>query len=224
MLDTLLLFLYAPFGALGTFIHDYKDEITAASTFIIGIFTITLWLTSRKQWQEMKRGTEASAQSERAVMYSIIDKNTIEVVMRGSIMFDNSPSMGDGSVPKCIIGYRFKNYGKTPAIVKEISASVVCAPTLPDNPNYVPVDIILRSQAISPGNDTDEFQCTSIEHFKKRETDAVLRGQNSIWFYGRVVYDDIFGNEHEHRWLWRYHGGTKGFRPDFDSDTYNKNT
>ena len=31
---------------------------------------------------------------------------------------------------------------------------------------------------------------------------SIQTGQSFLWFFGRVVYDDVFGREHETRFCW----------------------
>jgi hypothetical protein len=50
----------------------------------------------------------------------------------------------------------------------------------------------------------------------------LMRAESSIWFYGRVVYDDIFGEAHERRFCWRFSSGH--FLPYYQNEKYIQNT
>jgi hypothetical protein len=202
-----------------------STAVSAFGTVVVAIFTVALFHVGGRQLRELKRSVDILAQSERAVLHTVVDKDNFRDLMKGSILYDNSPGMADGAIStKGTVTYRIKNYGKTPAVIKEISHFLTCDTALPSDATYTPSDIIQRSPMLSAGNATEEIVCQFGNLLKKRDTDEVLRGQKSIWFYGRVIYDDIFGVEHEHRFVWRYHGGTKGFRPDYQETIYNKNS
>jgi hypothetical protein len=117
----------------------------------------------------------------------------------------------------------FKNYGKTPAIVKEIDLRLAYFENLPSEPLYIARDTVLSEFMIEDGAETDVQSCELENRLTREQANRVVRAQSYIWFYGRVVYDDVFGIEHEHRFLWRY-GGEHGFRPNYTHSQYIKNT
>jgi len=121
------------------------------------------------------------------------------------------------------VKYKIRNYGKTPAIIKEISHCLTWAKTLPRMPAYIPADFVLEEQMISANDSAGVITCESNESFMK-SIESFNKGESSSWFYGRVVYDDIFGNRHEHCFVWWHDISTKGFRPDYKENEYNKNT
>jgi hypothetical protein len=43
------------------------------------------------------------------------------------------------------------------------------------------------------------------------EARSILDGRSFLWFYGRVVYKDVFGKSHETRFCWIYNGMEKSF-------------
>jgi hypothetical protein len=51
---------------------------------------------------------------------------------------------------------------------------------------------------------------------------SIRTGDSFLWLYGHVVYDDAFGREREHRFLYRYRIGP-GFQPYYHGD-WNKST
>jgi hypothetical protein len=38
------------------------------------------------------------------------------------------------------------------------------------------------------------------------EYKSAFMGDTAIWFYGYAVYDDVFGNEIEYRFRWKFSG------------------
>jgi hypothetical protein len=76
---------------------------------------------------------------------------------------------------------------------------------------------------ITPLDDVRPHRCKMDEELTVPEAAAIVRAQSYIWFYGRILYDDIFGQEREHRFLWRF-GGAHGFRPNYEHPKYIKNS
>ncbi len=175
-------------------------------TGLLVFFNILLWLSTKKSANAAKKSADVLAASERAVLHIIVCESNIRELSE-----------------KYFIKYEIRNYGKTPAIVKEISHCLTWAKTLPDIPVYTPIKFVLREQMISANDSAEGITCESSESFVK-SVEAFNRGESSAWFYGCVAYDDIFGNRHEHRFVWRYDISTKGFRPDYKENKYNKNT
>jgi hypothetical protein len=51
---------------------------------------------------------------------------------------------------------------------------------------------------------------SEIPAFDQAVMDAIDGGHIFVWFYGRMTYEDIFGNSRETRFRWRYNGLAKG--------------
>jgi hypothetical protein len=219
----------------GGFVKGFHDEITAVSTVVIAIFTIVLGVftvslsgSTRIAAEAAKDSADALTQSERAQLFVIIQNQSIEgliVPIRRSIQTNECRDENEivrqnrETTVQCV----FKNYGKTPAIVKEINLRLAYHESLPTEPVYIPRDTVLSEFMIAGGDETDTQQCELEGTLTTAQAYRVVRAQNYIWFYGRVVYDDIFGREHQHRFLWRY-GGARGFRPNYEHPQYIQNT
>lgn len=102
-----------------------------------------------------------------------------------------------GEERKSKIAIRFKNLGKTPAILKEIHWGVirmagapngVDAAKLPGGP--LPVSIILSSGDASR-------QLTHEFSIQGKDVDSINLGREQLYLTGRVIYDDVFGKSHE---------------------------
>lgn len=104
-----------------------------------------------------------------------------------------------------VINYHFKNYGKTPGIVREISHGVALSPHPPD-PVYQVIAQAPTENMIAPSGRTDTQTC--IKQISVNSiADALLleNGSTHIWFYGRFDYDDVITNEPQvHRFYFRY--------------------
>jgi hypothetical protein len=56
-----------------------------------------------------------------------------------------------------------------------------------------------------------------------REAIQIARGESELWFYGRVIYEDVFGNEHEHRFLYSWRPNVHELQR-LDYKNYNRST
>lgn len=220
---------------VGAYVTDKNPVITAIGTVVVaffttvlGIFTISLARSTRIAANAAKESADALAQSERAHFFVIIKEQTIEGLIVPIRRFIETSEQKDGTE---IIGCEqttkvhcvFKNYGKTPAIVKEISLRLAYFENLPSEPVYVARDTVLSEFMVAAGDETDVQPCELETRLTRHQANRVVHAYSYIWFYGRIVYDDIFGKEHEHRFLWRY-GGAHGFRPNHEHKKYIENT
>lgn len=201
-------------------------------TGAVAVFTLVLAAVGAWQGIQLKRSVDLLAQAERAQMFVIIQNEHLDMLTQGAEQYPNTPSMDEGFVSDAAgVYYNFKNYGKTPAIIKEISARLIYGKKPADEPIYVPSDQVLREHMIASGEITtailfDEarpHRCKLEDRMTLGQAKTIIRAQSYVWFYGRILYDDIFGMEHEHRFLWRY-GGAHNFRPNYEYPNYIKNT
>jgi hypothetical protein len=203
----------------------HTDQWLVRWTGAVALFTLALVVIGSWQGRQLKKSVDVLTQAERAQMFVIIRGESIHDSLSssrkyGDIMGSNADTEHiEGSAVHCV----FKNYGKTPAIIKEISLRLSFFEKLPPEPEYFPRDQILKEYMIGAGDETDEHPCIMDSRLTVRQGSSVVRAQSYIWFYGRIVYFDTFGQRHEHRFLWRY-GGAHGFRPNFEHPKYIKNT
>jgi hypothetical protein len=96
---------------------------------------------------------------------------------------------------------------------------------------YVANDQVLHEHMIASGDSTaipglerpSHHYCAMTDSLTVWQAKSVVRAHSYVWFYGRIIYEDIFGVKHEHRFLWRY-GGAHGFRPNYEHPNYIRNT
>jgi len=151
---------------------------------------------------------------ERAYLYIVIIAESISDAAT-RLAANQGELSGDGHIEmRPNVRYVFKNYGKTPALLKEISHTITHAAILPDEIDYTPADVVFTETFVAASDSTQELRCTFTGTLLSTQHAAeIVRGQRTYWFYGRVVYDDIFGDEQVHRFVWKYSGGSHGFRP-----------
>lgn len=159
-----------------------------------------------------KLNAQAVVDADRARIFVMVDQDTTDSI-RLAAQYVNSPEMDSGTISSGIgLFFGFKNYGKTPAIIKEMSAQVILAPELPKEREYIvrvplPLDhIIAADQRTDP-----QTLVASLDH---QITVGVAKDiqamRNALWFYGYISYDDTFGWGRELRFIFNYDGGTGG--------------
>jgi len=120
------------------------------------------------------------------------------------------------------VQYAFKNYGRTPAILKEISHELRLWNRLPEELRYSAIPAMPKELAVVAGASTEALQCTLMIPLTVEAATSIRTGDSFLWLYGHVLYEDAFGREREHRFLYRYRIGP-GFQP-YSYKDYSKST
>jgi hypothetical protein len=122
------------------------------------------------------------------------------------------------------VEFSFENQGKTPAIIREISVSLHHWSQLPAVPPAYTSELkcFPTNRYVAPGKLTEIKAITVQTPITRESASSLLRGDSFIWFFGRAIYDDVFGDRHEHAFIWRYSVGY--FLPYYGNDKYEKNT
>jgi hypothetical protein len=211
--------------------HDPVAFYTSVLALFTGVLTVVSFIqiryliradlvarkssvAARRSAIEAKKAADHIPTVERAYLHVVIVNETISgTALR--LATNQDKLTGNGHVEtKPSVHYKFKNYGKTPALLKEISRTITPAVNLPDEIDYVPVDTVPKESFVAAGEPTEEWPpCSLSDTISTQDWASIVRGQRTVWFYGQVVYDDIFGDEHVHRFVWKYSGGSHGFRP-----------
>ncbi|WP_139786798.1 hypothetical protein [Desulfamplus magnetovallimortis] len=193
-------------------IESSNSHTLIVVTAIIAFVAILQWIVMIYQTHQLKRSVDVLASSERAVLHVVACNSDLR-----ELKTYHSAK------------YRIQNYGRTYAIVKEISHCLTWAKELPIIPIYNPSNLILEEPMISAGIPTKEITCKASDSFMKSVEENVatfVKGDSAAWFYGRVVYHDIFGYRHEHRFIQEYNIATNKLTPYYGTayKQYNTNT
>jgi hypothetical protein len=233
----------------------WTAAINVLATVAIGLFTFTLWQSTDKLWTASEkqfglskdisdrqaieiqnqldlarisaRAAEQSAKAaiaaERARFFIIIIKHNLNDVLATIGMYPNSPTMPLRFEPR--IEYVFKNYGKTPGIINEVSHGLVVHPGPPE-PVYAVSGHLFVENMIAAGEGTENQTFDGPILFDSiADGLPILVGQKHIWFYGRFDYEDVFGNPQVHRWSMRYVKiGRSWFFQPYDYKHYNSSS
>jgi hypothetical protein len=159
-----------------------------------------------------KLNAEAVIDAERARIFVHIERDTSDSIRRAAQAID-VPGMNTATLTTNVgLFYRFKNYGKTPAIIKEISHQVVYETELAKLREYVPVIPLPIDHILGAGATTPEstLACSLGRQINVVEAAAIQNLETSVWFYGYISYDDTFGWARELRYVFFYNGHTGG--------------
>jgi hypothetical protein len=185
---------------VGEILHSYHDEINALSTVVIailGLFTISLSRSTRIAAYAAKDSADAILAAERARFFIVIEKHNL------SRLIGLAESQGNMGGDGLWITYRFKNYGKTPGIIRELVIESMIA-TEPVEPvttflaiREFPEYMIAANDSTEPTNYGPSMQPAL------SQVQAIGRNHARLWFFGRLYYDDVFGNPQLHRFYFR---------------------
>lgn len=203
--------------------------VSAVFAGVLSIFTIGLWYVTWRtlkhaqgdairQWRQTRVGNqaairaanaaqiaaEAAVGAERAWIVIMIDADNLEEAILQRIE-PNGDADGEVLTPEA--RFHVENLGRTPAFIREYTASLVCQPDqgIPEM-EYEPLapwwpeETILAAGARLPAKENDPDSrvagcyCFSTELAKGLEPEAEPRGR--FWLFGRIVYADVWGTVH----------------------------
>jgi hypothetical protein len=120
---------------------------------------------------------------------------------------------------KPYVTFRATNYGKTPAILREISADLKISATLPETAYLSKV--LPRAGMVIPINyNAPEITCDADNWIGGVHRVAIADGEQHFWLVGELKYGDIFGNVTVAGFCFRYYVATKTFHED-GGENYN---
>jgi hypothetical protein len=213
------------------FLWDRTDAnaVIGIAAVVVVIFAWMLWRSSEKMWnvtnaaaEAAKRSADALVVAEQAQLLAVFGVSNVAHVL--SELGAYVPATPDATSLKerVYVQYVLKNYGRTPAVLKEISHDLLHLARLPDEPKYVPIPAMPKEVAIVAGASSESLQVNLTVPLTVEAAASIRTGDSHLWLYGRVVYDDAFGREREHRFLYRYRIGP-GFQAYRQGD-WNKST
>jgi hypothetical protein len=203
--------------------------ILAFSTVGLWVATIFLYRAGEKQIGIAKDAADSAKESAEAaiavesarLLFFPQRHNYWEAVGQYANRWPNSPQMGAlrNTVEACFV---FKNYGKTPAILKEARAALEHRKEPPEmlggSAPYLGLPI---EQVIGQGLQTDEFKVEVPHFFTMAEAIAMSSDDGAIWLRGSVVYDDVFGREGTQWFIYKLNR-TGGFSRFYEKSSYRK--
>jgi hypothetical protein len=105
------------------------------------------------------------------------------------------------------------NYGKTPAILREVGADLKISATLPTR-GYFSKVLPQANTVIPTDRNVGGINCTAETWNADAHRAAIANGEQHFWLVGELKYDDIFGNVTVAGFCYRYYVATKSFHED----------
>jgi hypothetical protein len=206
--------------AVADFLQTYNGAVTAVGTVVIaifttilGIFTMSLARSTRVAAEAAKQSAEALPSLERAHIFVVPSLMWLRTQIPGTNGDAVTPTFNN----KAFINCKFISHGKTPAIIKSAEMKIDLLATAPDNRKHSP-NIILRDEKVLESKDEWSPKGTHsidegplVKVFGEAEIRSLKEGNVLLWFYGSIVYEDVFGTEHCTRFRWSYAGGSSQF-------------
>jgi hypothetical protein len=213
------------------FVWDHADRnaASALAAVLIAVFCWMLWRSiesmrtvSSTAAEAAKRSADALVIAEQAQLLTVFGVSNIANVLSELGTQDASAAGAPARSDRLFVQYVFKNYGRTLAVIKEISHELRHWSRLPAEIKYSPIPALPKELAVVGGGSSEPLQCVLSAPLSAEAATSVRTGDSFLWLIGRVVFDDAFGREREHRFLYRYRVGA-GFQP-YRYGDYNKST
>jgi hypothetical protein len=213
----------------------FTGLLAAVSTFQIAFLT-RADKTARLAAESAQRSADAAFVSERAWIVMSIDSDNIEESVLQLLDQDSWPALLAEGLPKPTVKYHITNLGKTPAFIRETSAALICSGKSVPIPEYQPLAPWWPEESILAANERlpelrDEngkeqfWQTTMLRDFTPelaRPFDVDI-ADGQFWFYGRVVYADVWGAIHETKYCWANEAWSSWYIPP-DATKHNERT
>jgi len=149
------------------------------------------------------RSADAAVAVERARFFIVIDKHNLTEIVK---LVEISKAIENGSIPggdNICITYRFKNYGKTPGIVRELIVDSMIVPDPIDPPALFLSTKDFPEYMIGASDSTKVANYSPVTPPLISQVRSIGRNAVRLWFFGRLYYDDVFGNHQVHRFYFR---------------------
>jgi hypothetical protein len=223
--------IYLHDGNLSGSLNEIAVLVTALATIAIAAFTLNLKWSTDKLWKAgedqfrlaetvsdrqaseirdqiaiaresadaVKHSADAAVAAERARFFIVIEKHNLTEIIEH---VENRGALASGE--NFSIQCHFKNYGKTPGIIKELSIGSMIVPHLPDDLPFILSAKDFPEHMIGAGWSTQPDQFYSpVTLPNDAQVRAIGRNTTRFWLYGRLYYDDVFGQHQVHCFYFR---------------------
>lgn len=183
--------------------HLTLERATAYATMALALLSLLLAHATWRSAEAAKQSAQVLPQLERAHLF--------ETVAMVSPFGDLAMQVDLGETPTFGYTVTLTNFGRTPAIVRRLSCGADHAPPMPAESDYPLIET-------GPGLVLRPGERHVVEVRDRTPIDAELvaevhRGNVFPKLFGRIDYDDIFGQPHVTAWHWAYNGKEDTFAP-----------
>jgi hypothetical protein len=185
-------------------IADYTWWLSAFTLALVvvsafqGYFLIRADNTARITASAAQKSADASLAAERARFFIVIEQHNLTEIINN---VETRGALASGE--NFWVRYYFKNYGKTPGIIKELVIDSVIDQQFPDN---LPLILSIKDfpeYMIGAGAPTKAAGFSPRVFPVDSQVRLIARNQFRFWLYGRLYYDDVFGNHQVHCFYFR---------------------
>ncbi len=182
----------------GAHIQDIGVALTAVATVVMAVFTGRLWFSTEKLWGEAKATSEIANRSAKAAEDTVLKmedtaKKELRAylgVIRGHI--EMYSAIFGTSKTRYKVFVDIANSGQTPA--KNVRRAVDAKLLTPDHRVFEST-VENNNWVIAPNG--PYWSLVKILDLTNEDVVAVNNKKMSIFIWGKAIYEDIFGREHE---------------------------
>lgn len=233
-------------------LNYYGVAITALATVFIGVFTLTLKLSTDNLWTAAKdqiaAAENAAKMQSRDMQASIavaqsaanaanksakVAEDALTVLEKPYVFIDRRIALSKSIMEikdfkalnadsLCHIGveYFIINHGRTPAIIKNLTTTMLIVANIPEHRTITGTPEIPTAIGMAQGVPDGPLKCLSNEAATVVICDEILRGCKFLFFYGQISYRDVFSYEYLTGFGWRYFVNANIWNP-AGGDEYN---
>lgn len=141
-----------------------------------------------------EKSTESLTTIERAHVYPVVESHGAlqECIKSANVFYVDSPT-GDPDKPSsatCEISFKLVNFGKTPAILKEVFVGF----------GFYPVGALIgvgiERSILGPHDETEDLICSLHRGFTRNEVQHIFSYTGHVTFEGKITFFDIWNNEY----------------------------
>lgn len=157
-----------------------------------------------------KLNAQAVMDAEGAHLYPVIKRTNVSNhdVFFEPIMYGKSRPDTD-AVLTPTVAYRFKNYGKTPAILQSIMHNIAFFEA-PSKMRLLHSTDISALEIIGANEESADIEFEMLDTFNMGMAKSVMRRRGELMFFGEAVFTDFF--DRQFRCTWEFHGNAGGFK------------
>jgi hypothetical protein len=217
------------------------EQMTALFTVVLGLSTIGLWLATmrlsrmaEKQAIDMKASIAVAKESADAAKKSAkVAEDALTVLEKPYVFIDRKVKLikslqeikdfkasNAEFVCHIAVEYFIINHGRTPAIIKNLTTTLLIVDDIPNSRRITGTPEIPPAIAMAQGVPDGPLMCLSNDAASVEICDDILSGSKFLFFYGQVSYRDVFSYEYLTGFGWRYFAKAGVWNP-AGGDEYN---
>lgn len=185
------------------------DNVTAAATVFIALFTLTLWRSTERMWRATKESADAAKlnaealiDADRAHLYAVIKTHNLGAALRAANVSDMDDAMAN---PRPLIQFAIRNLGRAAAIMEE-TGWLLTQRELGNRIWDYPIGAI-ADPVVNGGTETTPATDCSLESvFRVCDAKDAFSGKRPLYFVGYILYTTSLDRVYEFRWQYENNG------------------